>query len=66
MARAYQCDRCMRYYTENKDVVPRNRQTDAIAVGITINTKSSVKDKPIELCDDCLKEFLGWLYIKNN
>lgn len=60
MAKAYQCDRCMNYYTENKDVVPRGMATNDVVNGLRIVTKTS-KIKHYELCDDCLKKLVNFL-----
>lgn len=61
MARAYQCDRCMQYYTANKDVVPVGMSTEAVATGMIITTTVEAKKKQYELCDNCLKELTDWL-----
>lgn len=63
MAKAYQCDRCMAYYTANKDVLVPGRSTDSIATGINILSRTST-DKIYELCDTCLKELTDWLAFK--
>lgn len=63
MARAYQCDRCMQYYTENKDVlVPGTGSTKDIMAGISIfGGERSAVTKSYELCDTCCKELTDWL-----
>lgn len=63
MARAYQCDRCMQYYTENKDVrVPNSGSTKDIMAGATIFGKQANSAKATyELCDTCCKELTDWL-----
>lgn len=60
MAKAYQCDRCMAYYTANKEVIVPGQSTNSIATGITINSTTS-SGKRYELCDACLKDITDWL-----
>lgn len=58
--KAYQCDRCFRYYTENKDVIPRGLQSNAVAKTITITCKNEAH-KTYELCDECLRRINDFL-----
>lgn len=65
MAKAYQCDRCMQYYTENKEIPMGG--TDTILSGIKYVVKKAGQDpkdgRNFELCDDCLKkiyDFMGF------
>lgn len=64
MASAYQCDRCMQYYTQNKEVVPIGLPSSVVATGVTINTTDSARFKKYDLCDNCLKELTDWLMFR--
>ena len=72
MAKAYQCDRCFQYYTDNKEVLVPGFGTDKIARGMSIlgpNTSTAGSatqtHKDYELCDACLKELNDWLAFRN-
>lgn len=63
MAKAYQCDRCMQYYTDNKDLPMGG--TDTVLTGIKYVVKKSGQDpkdgRNFELCDDCLKKIKDFM-----
>lgn len=63
MAKAYQCDRCMQYYTDNKDLPMGG--TDTVLTGIKYVVKKigyEPKDgRNFELCDDCLKKIKDFM-----
>lgn len=63
MAKAYQCDRCMQYYTANKEIPMGG--TDKTLSGIVYKVTypdESVKDgREFELCDDCLKKIKDFM-----
>lgn len=61
MAKAYQCDRCMNYYTENKEVIIPGNSTDAIATGIVFLGRNAELKRTYELCDACLGELTNWV-----
>lgn len=61
MAKAYQCDRCMQYYTENKEVTPRGMDTSTFMTGIVVVTSVNSKRGTYELCDDCARRLLDFL-----
>lgn len=60
MAKAYQCDRCMQYYTANKENPVPGMSTDKIATGMAF-THTGGYSKPYELCDDCLKKLIDFI-----
>lgn len=67
--KAYQCDRCFRYYTDNKDVIIPGAPSNSILTGIKLcknhdPEKSPVKD--YDLCDDCAKTLVDWLQNRGN
>lgn len=72
MAKAYQCDRCFQYYTENKETVVPGAPSDAIATEMVILDKNVEgsgmprRKKSYELCDECMKELVNWLYFRPN
>lgn len=63
MAKAYQCDRCMQYYTANKEIPIGG--TDTVLSGIKyVSTKTGYEPKDyrsFELCDDCLKKIKDFM-----
>lgn len=63
MAKAYQCDRCMQYYTENKEIPIGG--TDTFLSGITYLKKKPGDEaetaRKFELCDDCLKKIVDFM-----
>lgn len=65
MAKAYQCDRCMQYYTANKENLVPGMGTDKIATGMCYtfphgNDGFDVT-KQYQLCDDCLKKLIDFI-----
>lgn len=58
MADAKKCDRCGKYYTENKAVKSNNGSNGSRHVGgiISIDNKSYM-DARFDLCDECVVEF---------
>lgn len=63
MAKAYQCDRCMQYYTANKEIPVGS--TDTVLSGINyVVTKAGMDPKTgrsFELCDACLKKIKDFM-----
>lgn len=66
MAKAYQCDRCLWYYSANKDVIPRGLPTDKVAKGVKIVTVQDNVARYYELCDDCLRKLMDFLEYRDN
>lgn len=66
MAKAYQCDRCMQYYTENKEIPMGG--TDVLLSGIKYIVKPTGKEpkdgRNFELCDDCLQKIKDFMEFK--
>jgi hypothetical protein len=60
MATARKCDRCGKYYDENKKY--RYDLTMGTVIGLRFETRQGFNSSRIDLCDECLgkiKEFLG-------
>lgn len=60
MATARKCDRCGKYYDENKKY--KNDLGTGTVIGLRFETINSSISSRIDLCDECLgkiKEFLG-------
>lgn len=59
---ACQCDRCFRYYTENKGVVVPGFSTSKIVAGFQFRCKNTdyIDMKDYDLCDACAKELVDW------
>lgn len=60
MATARKCDRCGKYYDENKKY--RYDSTMGTVIGLRFETLQGFNSSRIDLCDECLgkiKEFLG-------
>lgn len=54
MARAYRCDRCKKFYTDNKHLFNGIVYNHIIAV-----SKTGKSEICVDLCDDCMKDFFG-------
>lgn len=61
MAQAMKCDRCGKYYDENR--LYKIRRYDERMVGIRFEGYSNM-DLSIDLCDDCLKALIKFLGFK--
>lgn len=62
--KAYQCDRCFKYYTDNKDVPIPGKASSEILSGIELVTGHQTPSKVVksyDLCDDCAKELVNWI-----
>ena len=60
MAKAYQCDRCNKYYMKNKKIMIPGNPTSIRATEVTIYASTKYV-KSYELCDECLTELINWL-----
>lgn len=63
MARAYKCDSCGKFYTENKLVIPSFNENVVINY-IKIGSISHSKSIDYDLCDECLEKILNILHVK--
>lgn len=66
MAKAYQCDRCQQYYTENKEIPMGG--TDKMLCGVLYKIRladGTIRDgRYYELCDDCLKKVKDFMDLR--
>lgn len=60
--KALQCDRCFRYYTENKDPIVPGFGTDKIMTGFQFCAKDTEYNgmKDYDLCDSCAQQMIDW------